>query len=64
MKTTVSGKVTHNRDAPFWTVPERIEDANVRLCSAEALPVSHPPFEDFTNLTVTDRHLFDAVDLK
>ena len=64
METAVGSEVANHRNAPFWTVPESVENADVLLSGAKALPVRDPAFEDFANLSVANRYFFDTVNLQ
>lgn len=61
LEAAVRREVAHNGDAPLRTVPERVEDANVLLGDAVSLPITDPPFEHLSYLSVADRHLLHAV---
>lgn len=64
MQTAIGRKVADDRDAALGTVPKRVEDSNVLLTGAVALPVADPSFEDFSDLAIADGHFFDAVDFE
>ena len=64
VQTAIRCEVAHHRDATFRTIPELVKDSDVLLCRAVALPIRDPSLQDFADLAVADRHLFDAVDFE
>ena len=60
----MGSEVTNHRNAPLWTVPESVENADILLSGAKALPVRDPAFEDFANLSIANRYFFDTVNLQ
>ena len=61
LEAAIRRKVTHNRDAPLRTVPERVKDPNVLLRDAVSFPITDPTFEHLSYLSIADGHLLDAV---
>ena len=64
VQAAISCEVAHHGDAALRTIPELVEDPDVLLRRAIALPVRDPAFQDFADLAVADGHLLDAVDLE
>ena len=64
VQAAISCEVADHGDAPLRTIPELVEDPDVLLRGAVALPVRDPAFQDFADLAVADGHLLDAVDLE
>ena len=60
LQTPISCEVADDGDAALRTVPKSVVNAYVLLTRAIPLPVSHPSFEDFSDLSVTNGHFFDA----
>ena len=63
VEAAVRCEIADDGDATLGAVPESVEDADVLLRGAVPLPVRHPSFENFSDLTVTNWDLFHAVDL-